>query len=193
MIHEVIITTRNVDGSTHIAPMGVREEAGLQVVAPFRPSRTLENLLRDRCAIMNFTDDVRVYAGALTGHHDWPLVAATRVTAMRLASALAHAELDVRRVEDDTQRPRFFCAVIHDEMHAPFAGFNRAQAAVLEAAILVSRVHMLPAERIAREMDYLRIAVDKTAGAREREAWDWLEARIVEFNSAGPAREAASS
>lgn len=192
MIHEVIITTRNADGSTHIAPMGVREEGDLHVVAPFRPSRTLENLLRESCAVMNFTDDVRIYAGALTGRHYWPLAAATRVAAMRLASVLAHAELEVRRVEDDVQRPRFFCAVLHKETHAPFAGFNRAQAAVLEAAILVSRLHMLPAEKVTGELDYLRIAVDKTAGAREREAWGWLEARVAEFNAAGRARGLAS-
>lgn len=192
MIHEVIITTRNADGSTHIAPMGVREAGELHVVAPFRPSRTLENLVRESCAVMNFTDDVRIYAGALTGRHDWPLAAATRVPAMRLASVLAHAELEVRRFEDDAQRPRFFCAVLHEEIHAPFAGFNRAQAAVLEAAILVSRLHMLPAEKVTGELDYLRIAVDKTAGAREREAWAWLEARVAEFHAAGRARGLAS-
>ena len=66
------------------------------------------------------------------------------------------------------------CRVVRRESHAPFQGFNRAQAAVVEAAILVSRLHMLPAEKIAREIDYLRIAVGKTAGPREWQAWDWL-------------------
>ncbi|MBI1733392.1 MAG: DUF447 family protein [Gammaproteobacteria bacterium] len=192
MIREIIITSRNADGSTHIAPMGVREEDGLYVVAPFRPSRTLDNLAREKCAVMNFTDDVRVYAGALTGRYDWPLCAATRVDGFRLRDALNHAELEVRRFEDDPQRPRFYCAVVHQETHAPFRGFNRAQTAVLEAAILVSRLHRLPAEKVQLEMEYLRIAVDKTAGEREREAWGWLEARIAEFNQAGIARSAAS-
>ena len=79
MIHEIIITTRNADGTTHIAPMGVRQEGGLYIVAPFRPSRTLDNLKRTRHAVVNFTDDVRVFAGCLTGRFDWPLRAATRV------------------------------------------------------------------------------------------------------------------
>jgi hypothetical protein len=63
-------------------------------------------------------------------------------------------------------------------MHAPFRGFNRAQAAVVEAAILVSRLHMLPADKIDREIEYLKIAIDKTAGPREREAWEWLMERV---------------
>ena len=61
--------------------------------------------------------------------------------------------------------------------HAPFQGFNRAQAAILEAAILVSRLHMLPRDRIERELAYLRSAVEKTAGLREVEAWSWLTER----------------
>jgi len=32
---------------------------------------------------------------------------------------------------------------VHRASHAPFVGFNRAQAAVIEAAILVSRLRML--------------------------------------------------
>lgn len=191
MIKESIITSRNADGSTHIAPMGVRHEGGLYVVAPFRPSRTLENLARERHAVMNFTDDVRVFAGCLTGRYDWPLSAATRVPVMRLKEVLSHVELEVQHFEDDPRRPRFLCAVLHQENHAPFTGFNRAQAAVLEAAILVSRLHMLPEEKVRRELEYLRIALEKTAGEREREAWSWLEQWIA--GSGGTARVRSAS
>ena len=45
---------------------------------------------------------------------------------------------------------------------------------MLEAAILVSRLHMLPPEKIEQELGYLAIAIDKTAGEAEREAWEWL-------------------
>ena len=103
-------------------------------------------------AVANYTDDVRVFAGCLTGRHDWPTVAAEHVPVPRLAGALAHAELAVTRVTEDAQRPRFHCRVVHRASHAAFAGFNRAQAAVIEAAILVSRLHLLPREKIEREM-----------------------------------------
>jgi hypothetical protein len=65
--------------------------------------------------------------------------------------------------------------------HAPFKGFNRAQAAVIEAAILVSRIQMLPREKVEREIGYLEIAVGKTASAAEEEAWRWLIDRIQRF------------
>src|SRR5262249_7271213 len=72
------------------------------------------------------------------------------------------------------QRPRFHCRVVYTAAHEPFRGFNRAQAAVIEAAILVSRLRLLPRERIVREMAYLQSAITKTASTAEEEAWNWL-------------------
>ena len=181
MIRETIVTTLGAGGRPHMAPMGVRDEAGLYLIAPFRPSRTLDNLLRNGHAVINYTDDVRVFAGFHTGRRDWPTVPAGTVRGVRLAQALAHVEVEVARWEDDEVRPRIFCRALACETHAAFRGFNRAQAAVIEAGILVSRLRRLPAEKIDREMDYLRIAVEKTAGPREREAWQWLVERVAGF------------
>jgi len=181
MIRETIITTVSAENDVHIAPMGVTIEGDVHVIAPFRPSTTLDNLRANPVAVVNYTDDVRVFAGCLIGRRDWPTRPATRVAGVVLEQSLAHAELEVARVEEDEVRPRFHCVAVHAETHAPFRGFNRAQAAVVEAAILVSRLHMLPLEKIKREIAYLEIAVGKTAGPAEAEAWGWLMERIVEF------------
>jgi hypothetical protein len=185
MIHEAIIITRNSDGGLHIVPMGYREEAGQIVIAPFRPSATLDNLRRTGQATVNMTDNVAILAGCLTGRRDWPTVPACVIDGARLQDTLSHMELTVTRMEEDEVRPRFFCAVKHQEIHAPFKGFNRAQAAVVEAAILVSRLDRLTPEKVDAEIDYLRIAIDKTAGERERQAWNWLMERVQAFRAEG--------
>ena len=179
VIRETVITTLGAAGTPYIAPMGVRTVGDLYLIAPFRPSRTLENLRRSGQAVINYTDDVRVFAGCHTGRRDWPTVPAESVSGVRLAQAPAHVELQVDRWEEDELRPRIYCREVARGIHSAFRGFNRAQAAVIEAAILVSRLHMLPAEKIDREMDYLRIAVEKTAGPHEREAWRWLVERVA--------------
>lgn len=179
MIREAIVTTAGADGAVHIAPLGLIVEGDAWVVAPFRPSRTLDNLRAVPFAVANFTDDVRVFAGCLTGRGEWPTTAAAEVPVARLAGALAHAELAVEHVAEDAQRPRFRCRVVRLAAHAPFLGFNRAQAAVVEAAILVSRLYMLPRDKVEHEIAYLGIAVGKTAGDAEREAWGWLMAKIA--------------
>ena len=181
MIRETIVTTQSPEGRIHIAPIGLIVEEGGFVIAPFRPSQTLENLRVNPHAVANYTDDVLVFAGCLTGRRDWPTRPADRIPGAVLSSALAHAELSVERVTEHPERPRFHCRVVHEANHAPFRGFNRAQAAVVEAAILVSRLHLLPMEKIEREVAYLRTAVEKTAGPRERQGWDWLMERIAAF------------
>lgn len=179
MIFETIVTTRRPDGSAHIVPLGMRRVGDEILLAPFRPSATLDNLLREGHAVVNLIDDVRVFAGCLCGRRDWPTAAATRIPGLRLAESLTHIELQLARVEDDPQRPRLYCREMHSENHAPFRGFNRAQAAVVEACILVSRLHMLPEAKLRSEIDYLQIAIDKTAGPAELEAWGWLQERIA--------------
>jgi uncharacterized protein len=156
MIRECIVTTMSAEGRVHIAPLGPIAEGDGWILAPFRPSATLDNLRTTPFAVVNFTDDVLVFAGCLTGNRDWPTRPATRVPGAVLDGALAHAELSVERVEEDDLRPRFHCRVVYEASHAPFRGFNRAQAAVIEAAILASRLHMLPREKVETELGYLQ-------------------------------------
>ncbi len=65
--------------------------------------------------------------------------------------------------------------------HRAFEGFNRAKAAVVELAILTSRLSMLPREKIETEIAYLKITIDKTAGPEELEAFGWLMEKIEAF------------
>jgi hypothetical protein len=174
MIQEVIVTTENSEGLTHIAPMGIHVENNEYIILPFRPSTTLNNILLSKTAVINYCDDVRIFAGCLTGKKDWPLSATEKIKGHYLSSALSHREVEVINIEDDETRPKIYCKTVNITNHAPFQGFNRAQYSVLEAAILVSRLHRLPIEKINTEIDYLKIGLDKTASNRELEAWGWL-------------------
>jgi len=179
MIFETVVTTLSASGEPHIAPMGIRREPAIVVLKPFKPSRTYENILQTGCAVVNFTTDTRVFAGCVTGRRNWPCVSADTLPCLRLTEALSHAELQLREHVDDALRPVLRMQVVHERVHAGFAGFNRAQAAIIEAAVLVSRLTLLPREKIETEMAYLQIAVDKTAGPREREAWGWLRDAVT--------------
>ena len=185
MIREVIVTSCSPDGQVHLAPMGIHVIGEERLLLPFRPSKTLDNVLAGGHAVVNCVDDVRIFAGCLTGRRDWPLVPAEVVPGRRLAGALAHEELTLIRHEEDDIRPRLYCRVVYEAMHAPFQGFNRAQFSVLEAAILVSRLGLLPREKITSEIAYLRIGLDNTAGPAEREAWSWLMDKVDAFLGEG--------
>jgi hypothetical protein len=180
-IFETVVTTCSPDGVVHVAPMGVRYVGELVVLKPFRPSTTLDNILASGTAVLNLLTDVRVFAGCVTGRRAWPTVDAGlpgEPRAVRLASALEHVVLALQGSDDDAQRPTLRLAPRRAQRHGGYPGFNRAQAAVIEGAVLVSRLHMLPPDKIEAEMAYLQIAIDKTAGPAELEAWGWLRAAV---------------
>jgi hypothetical protein len=174
MIYETIVSSVDAQGVAHVTPFGIRMQDGLVVISPFKPSTTLSNILATGHAVVNLTDDVRVFAATLTSRPVGSLTPATKINGVRLTEVLAHKELKLVRFEDDDIRPQLFLEVVHEAYHQPFQGFNRAQAAVIELAVLVSRLKRLPLEKICQEMDYLTIAIEKTAGPRELEAWAWL-------------------
>jgi uncharacterized protein len=181
MIRETIVSTADDAGRVHLAPIGIIANEGGWIIAPFHPSTTLNNLRAVPFAAASFTDDVRIFAGCLTGRNQWPTTPCAEIPVPRLTGALAHAELAVTGVTEDELRPRFHCRTLRTAAHAPFKGFNRAQAAVIEGAILVSRLSMLPREKVERELAYLESAVTKTASPAEEEAWIWLKQATAIF------------
>lgn len=186
MIFETIIITTDANQTPHVTPFGVRYEANNVIIAPFKPSTTLDNILANHFAVMNITDDARVFAGALTSHNSWPLLAVnnnqhSQHVGFRLADCLAFTLLEMIEVREDLERPQLIMKVVKTENNYAFKGFNRAQAAVVELSILVSRLHLLSKEKVMNERAYLQIAIDKTAGKRELEAWAWLTEKIEHF------------
>jgi len=64
MIRETIVTTVSAEGKVYIAPLGLIAEPSSEgwIIAPFKPSTTLDNLRANPYAVANFTDDVLVFA-----------------------------------------------------------------------------------------------------------------------------------
>lgn len=178
MIFETIITSADLAGNPQVAPFGIRYEGEYVVISPYKPSVTLENILATKCATMNLTDDVRVFAGVICKNDYLPPLQPNSHAAPRLADCLAHVELALVELRDDATRPQLIMKKVAEFNHKAFAGFNRAQAAVIELAVLVSRLQMLPKEKVMTERTYLQIAIDKTAGEHEIEAWRWLTGKI---------------
>ena len=65
--------------------------------------------------------------------------------------------------------------VVHAGRLRDFFGFNRAKHAVVEAAILATRVAFLPRQEIETDYRKLAVLVQKTGGPRELEAFAFLE------------------
>lgn len=170
MIVESIVTSMDPAGTVNFAPMGVEWNEATIVLKPFLETTTFRNVSATRVAVVNLTDDVMLFAEAAISNPRYPAVPAAVVRGVVLDAACSWREVEVTAVDDTPPRSRIETRVAHRGFRREFIGFNRARHAVLEAAILATRTHLLPAEQIRGELERLQVIVDKTAGAREREA-----------------------
>ncbi|HEU4642300.1 MAG TPA: DUF447 domain-containing protein [Gemmatimonadaceae bacterium] len=180
MIIESIVTTMDVDGRVNIAPMGVEWDEERPVLKPFLETTTFRNVRDTGVAVVNITDDVRIFARAAISSPVFPTVPAARVRGVVLEASCGWRELEAEHIDDTPPRARIGMRVVHRGTRREFIGFNRARFAVLEAAILATRTHLLPASEIRDEYRRLQVIVDKTAGPREHEAMALLTAFIRE-------------
>jgi uncharacterized protein len=178
MIIESIVTSMAADGTINFAPMGVEWGESTLVLKPFLETTTFRNVRETRVAVVNITDDVMLFARAAISSPEYPWVPATVVRGAVLEAACSWRELEVVTLDDTPPRSRIEARVLHHGFRREFIGFNRARFAVLEAAILATRTHLLPAEEIRAEYARLQVIVDKTAGPREREAMALLTEHV---------------
>ncbi len=177
-IVEGILTSLNSDGTINIAPMGplVDETFSTLVLRPFHTATTFENLARTKSGVFHVTDDVELFARAAVGdatsarfRSDEPLV---------LAEACRWYAFEIESIDDSQERTRMVARTQNRGTQREFLGFNRAKHAVIEAAILATRLQLLPAAEILADFARLRILVDKTGGAAEHRAFDFLRRHV---------------
>ena len=179
MILEGIVTTLAADGSVHIAAMGPEVSADSQrlVLKPFKTAQTYRNLERHPEGVFHITDDVLLLAQAAIGRID-PVpatAAAQKVRGAYLCDSCRYLEFRIVAVDATGPRTRLDAEVLHVGRLRDFFGFNRGKHAVVEAAILATRTHLLPLEQIAKEFERLEVLVQKTGGSAEFQAFGLLQ------------------
>jgi uncharacterized protein len=184
---EGIVTTLAADGSVHIAAMGPEVSADSQrlVLKPFQTSQTYRNLERHPEAVFHVTDDVLLLAQAAIGQID-PVpatVTAQKVRGSYLRDSCRYLEFRIVACDVTQTRTRLEAEVLHVGRLRDFFGFNRAKHAVVEAAILATRTHLVPLEQIAKEFERLEVLVQKTGGSAEFQAFALLRDYLAHVTS----------
>lgn len=187
MILEGIVTTFNEDGSVNVSPMGPivdRQISRLQL-RPFQTSRTYQNLLRIREGVFHVTDDVELLARAAIGRIDETpeTRVATSVRGAILCDACRWYAFRVAQVDDSQARVTMECEIIEMGRQRDFWGLNRAKHAVVEAAILATRLQLLGRDDILQQLERLETLVEKTAGDQEQRAFELVRQYVREHRT----------
>ena len=175
MIIEAIVTTLNEQGEANFAPMGVTIGDGEILIRPYQESATYRNLLATGQAVVHLTYNVRLFAEGAVSSPQFPAFPADVVRGLVLKDACSYYECSVIQADTAHERADFRCQVVKKGFLREFIGFNRAKNAIIEAAILATRVRFLGVEKILQE--YLRFSeiVKKTGAEEEVKAMRYLQ------------------
>jgi hypothetical protein len=181
---EGIVTTLDADGSPHIAPMGpiVDRSFGCLLLRPFRTSVTYQNLKRSGQGVLHVTDDAELIAQAAVGRLASlpPMRPAEAVKGIIISNACRWYAFRVESLDDREDRTAIVARVVDRGHLRDFFGFNRAKHAVIEAAILATRIGLLDDQMILGEFERLASPVSKTGGIEERRAFEFLRQFVHE-------------
>ena len=183
LILEGLATTKNEDGSVNLSPMGPIVDRSMTqlLLRPYQTSMTYKNLKREGVGVFHVTDNVEMIAQAAVGSVvPLPEFVSHSSGGVVLADACRWCAFEVAELDDSQERTSIQCRVVDSGRQRDFFGFNRAKHAVIEAAILATRVNFLPAEQIDAEMQRLASPVEKTAGDQEQRAFAFLQDYIRE-------------
>ena len=106
---------------------------------------------------------------------------ATDIRGWVLEDCCRYYEFRVVSMDDSTVRISIAVEVLRTGRFRDFFGFNRAKHAVLEAAILATRLHMISKPDVEIEFAKFRTIVDKTGGPAEHDAMDFLDDFLAKF------------
>jgi uncharacterized protein len=192
---EGIVTTLSEDSSPHITPMGPIVDSSFSqiLLRPYRTSTTYQNLKRTGEGVLHVTDDVELFARAAVGKIETTprLFTAKAVRGAILADACRWHAFRVDSIDDTADRVAIVATIVEYGRMRDFFGFNRAKHAVIEAAILATRIEWLDAGHIREEFARLAVIVEKTGGHQEHAAFTFLDEYVRERTAANAEAETA--
>ncbi|MCH2201391.1 MAG: DUF447 family protein [Fuerstiella sp.] len=179
MIIEGVVTSLDSAGNLNVAPMGPMVQGDFErlVLRPFRTSTTFRNLHENACGVFHVVDSVELLSKAAIGQLKElpPTRPASRIDGRILFDCCRWFEFRITDQDLSHERSVMNAEVVACGEQRPFFGFNRARHAVIEAAILATRVHLLPHTDVTAQMTVLKSAVEKTGGVAETDAFDMLQ------------------
>lgn len=196
MIIESLVITWARDGTPNLAPLGPMFPSDWDeqdqtpesiILRPFEGSTTLANLRATRNAVVQFSSDAELFAktaiGKLSQSEFDALTCEWGPGLRRLARCQRVFHVESASIEGTGPRFETRCRVLADESFDRPIGNCRGFAAVIEAAVMATRLHLIDAATVRAEFERLSIVVEKTASQRTTRAFEFLNRYTQDYLS----------
>jgi hypothetical protein len=177
VIIEGLITCASEHGP-HVSALGPVVDAELTrwTLRPFQTSRIFALLRSNPTCVFHVIDDALPIVRLVLGQEPQVTFERSESGGWIIREACHWYQLEVQSWDLRTERSEAQARRVDHGVLRPFWGWNRAKHALLEAAILISRSHLVPRAELDAALDALRLPIEKTAGEREIEAWQLIQA-----------------
>jgi uncharacterized protein len=170
MIVETIFSTLDESGRTNFAPMGIVWDEEIVTIRPFKSSDTWRNLSSSGYGVANISDDVLAYVRCALYDAVLPHFPAKVVPGVVFKSACSWREVAVVSQTGTDERAELRCRILFEGRQRDFLGFRRAGNAVIEAAILATRLKFFDRTTVFERMKQYAEIVGKTGDENDRQA-----------------------
>ncbi|MCI0564553.1 MAG: DUF447 family protein [Nitrososphaera sp.] len=174
MITETIISTLDEKGRVNFAPMGIVIKEDILIIRPYKETTTYRNLLTTRQGVVHITDNVWIFAQSAISSPQFESFPAEYVRGFVLKDTCYYYEFTVSDMDCSSERAKFNACIVKRGWVRDFIGFNRAKNAVIEAAILATRIKFIGVEKILEKFEEHAVIVKKTGGPQEEQAMQYL-------------------
>jgi hypothetical protein len=175
MIIETIFSTLDETGKPNFAPMGLAWGEEFITVRPFRNTHTCRNLLSNGYGVANLTNDVLAYVRCGLYDAVLPHFPAKVARGVIFQDACSWREMAVVSQGGSDDRAEFRCRVLHKGRQKDFLGFCRASNAVIEAAILATRLALYDRKTVVERLIHYGEIVEKTGDETEIHAFQLVQ------------------
>jgi hypothetical protein len=190
VILEGIVTTIDTNGRLNVAPMGPRIDSNdwsRFTLRPFKTSTTYTNLNATHAGVFHIIDDALLLARTAIGHEPHvETIAAQEIAGRVIASACRAYEFRAVAFDDRDNRTTIEVETRHIWRFRDFIGWNRARHAILELAILCTRVHLITHAEILSEFARMRAPIEKTGAPGEMQAYELLYEYVISHGQSQP-------
>jgi hypothetical protein len=174
VIIETIVSTINEQGQVNFAPMGVMIEKDKIIIRPYKEGTTYRNLLTTQQGVIHITDNVLIFAESAVSSPQFESFPAECIRGFVLKDTCYYYEFIVLETDCSSERARFTTQIVKRGRIRDFIGFNRAKNAIIEAAILATRIRFIGIEKILEKFEEYAVIVKKTGGLQEEQAMQYL-------------------
>lgn len=174
VIIESIVSTVDQEKKVNLAPMGVLWGEEVLVIKPYKDTTTYRNLIATKEGVVNVTDNVLIFAKSALSDVQFPHFPASHVEGVVLEDACYYYEVVASKIDVAEERAEISCEVVGRGWLRDFLGFNRGKNAVIEAAILATRLRFYERQEVLAKFQCYEEIVAKTGGKQEMEAMRYL-------------------